>query len=154
MRDFRVLGGANLLDRTEAFFNWQSTRRQSNLWPFSRSTEGGPNTVCWAQDDRGNKMHGINFASQDYLSLSAHPAIKAVAKEVIDRHGVHSAGSPALVGNTSYSLALERKIAEFLNMQEVVLFPTGWAAGFGVIKGLVRSADHVVMDMLAHSCLQ
>jgi 7-keto-8-aminopelargonate synthetase-like enzyme len=27
-------------------------------------------------------------------------------------------------------------------------------AGFGVIKGLVRSADHVVMDMLSHSCLQ
>ena len=39
-------------------------------------------------------------------------------------------------------------------MDEVVLYPTGWAAGFGVIKGLVRSADHVVMDMLSHSCLQ
>jgi 7-keto-8-aminopelargonate synthetase-like enzyme len=39
-------------------------------------------------------------------------------------------------------------------MNEVVLYPTGWAAGFGVIKGLVRSADHVVMDMLSHSCLQ
>jgi 7-keto-8-aminopelargonate synthetase-like enzyme len=154
MRDFRVLGGADLLNRTEAFFSWQHVRRQNDLWPFSRATEGGPNTECWAQDDRGNKMYGINFASQDYLSLSAHPAIKATAKEVIERHGVHSAGSPALVGNTSYSVALERKIAEFLNMQEVVLYPTGWAAGFGVIKGLVRSADHVVMDMLSHSCLQ
>jgi 7-keto-8-aminopelargonate synthetase-like enzyme len=67
---------------------------------------------------------------------------------------VHSAGSPALVGNTSYSVALERKIADFLKMEEAVLYPTGWAAGFGVIKGLVRSADHVVMDMLSHSCLQ
>ena len=67
---------------------------------------------------------------------------------------MHSAGSPALVGNTSYSVALERKIADFLKMEEVVLYPTGWAAGFGVIKGLVRSADHVVMDMLSHSCLQ
>jgi glycine C-acetyltransferase len=73
---------------------------------------------------------------------------------VIAEFGVHSAGSPALVGNTSYSVALERKIAEFLNMEEVTLFPTGWAAGFGVIKGLVRSADHVVMDALAHACLQ
>jgi 7-keto-8-aminopelargonate synthetase-like enzyme len=67
---------------------------------------------------------------------------------------VHSAGSPALVGNTSHSVALERKIADFLQMEEAVLYPTGWAAGFGVIKGLVRSADHVVMDMLSHSCLQ
>ncbi|MDX6710602.1 MAG: hypothetical protein QOH96_1618, partial [Blastocatellia bacterium] len=154
MRDFRVPGGADLLGRTEGFFKWQNLRRQNGLWPFSRATEDGPNTVCWAQDDSGNKMRGVNFASQDYLSLSSHSGIKATAKETIERCGVHSAGSPALVGNTSYSVALERKIADFLKMEEAVLYPTGWAAGFGVIKGLVRSADHVVMDMLSHSCLQ
>ena len=154
MRDFRVPGGADLLSRTEGFFKWQNLRRLNGLWPFSRATEDGPDTVCWAQDDSGNKIHGVNFASQDYLSLSSHPAIKAAAVETIERCGVHSAGSPALVGNTSHSLALERKIADFLKMEEVVLYPTGWAAGFGVIKGLVRSADHVVMDMLSHSCLQ
>jgi 7-keto-8-aminopelargonate synthetase-like enzyme len=154
MRDFRVPGGADLLGRTEGFFKWQNLRRLNGLWPFSRATEDGPDTVCWAQDDSGNRMHGVNFASQDYLSLSSHPAIKAAARETIERCGVHSAGSPALVGNTSHSLALERKIADFLKMEEVVLYPTGWAAGFGVIKGLVRSADHVVMDILSHSCLQ
>src|SRR5271155_2623626 len=154
MRDFRVPGGADLLGRTEGFYRWQDLRRQNGLWPFSRATEDGPKTICAAQDDSGNKMHGVNFASQDYLSLSSHPQIKATAIETIERCGVHSAGSPALVGNTSYSVALERKIAEFLGMEEVVLYPTGWAAGFGVIKGLVRSADLVVMDMLSHSCLQ
>jgi glycine C-acetyltransferase len=110
--------------------------------------------MCAARDDRGAPQAGVNFASQDYLSLASHPAIKQTAQEVISEFGVHSAGSPALVGNTSYSVALERKIAEFLNMEEVTLFPTGWAAGFGVIKGLVRSADHIVMDALAHACLQ
>lgn len=154
MRDFRVPGGADLLGRTEGFFRWQDLRRQNGLWPFSRSTEDGPKTVCAAQDDRGNRMHGVNFASQDYLSLSSHPDIMATAIETIERCGVHSAGSSALVGNTSHSVALERKISEFLNMDHVVLYPTGWAAGFGVVKGLVRSADHVVMDMLSHSCLQ
>jgi 7-keto-8-aminopelargonate synthetase-like enzyme len=154
MRDFRVPGGADLLGRTEGFFRWQDLRRQNGLWPFSRATEDGPKTICAAQDDSGNRMRGVNFASQDYLSLSSHPAIKAAAIETIERCGVHSAGSPALVGNTSHSVALERKIAEFLRMDHVVLYPTGWAAGFGVVKGLVRSADHVVMDMLSHSCLQ
>jgi glycine C-acetyltransferase len=154
MRDFRVPAGDNLLRRVEGFYNWQDLRRQNGLWPFCRSTEEGPTSVCAARDDRGMRMHGVNFASQDYLSLSSHPAIKAVAMETIAQYGVHSAGSPALVGNTTPSVALERKIAEFLKMDEVVLFPTGWAAGYGVIKGLVRSADHIVMDALAHTCLQ
>jgi 7-keto-8-aminopelargonate synthetase-like enzyme len=154
MRDFRVPGGPDILGRTEGFFKWQNLRRQNGLWPFSRATEDGPNTICSAQDDGGNKMRGVNFASQDYLSLSSHPLIKSIAVETIERCGVHSAGSAALVGNTSHSVALEHKIAGFLQMQEVVLYPTGWAAGFGVVKGLVRSADHVVMDILSHSCLQ
>ena len=154
MRDFRVPGGPDILGRTEGFFKWQNLRRQNGLWPFSRATEEGPNTFCCAQDDSGNKMRGVNFASQDYLSLSSHPLIKSIAIETIERCGVHSAGSSALVGNTSHSVALERKIADFLGMEEVVLYPTGWAAGFGAVKGLVRSADHVVMDILSHSCLQ
>jgi len=154
MRDYRYPRGADLQGRIEGFFRWQNLRRQHGLWPFSRSTDEGPSTVCAARDDSGSKIHGVNFASQDYLSMSNNPQIKAVAKEVIDVCGVHSAGSAALVGNTSYSVQLERKIAEFCGMPEAILFPTGWAAGYGVIKGLVRSTDHIVMDALAHTCLQ
>ena len=88
MRDFRVPGGADLLKRTEGFFKWQDLRRKNGLWPFSRATEDGPGTTCRAQDDSGNKMRGVNFASQDYLSLSQHSGIKATAKETIERCGV------------------------------------------------------------------
>lgn len=154
MRDFRVPGGADLLRRVEGFYRWQDARRQCGLWPFSRSTQTGPGATVAANDDCGRAMSGVNFASQDYLSLASHPAIKATAREAIERYGVHSAGSPALVGNTTHSIALERKIAEFLGMEEAILFPTGWAAGYGVIRGLVRSADHIVMDTLSHACLQ
>jgi 7-keto-8-aminopelargonate synthetase-like enzyme len=41
-----------------------------------------------------------------------------------------------------------------LHMERAVLYPTGYAAGAGAIKGLVRSSDHVVIDALAHACLQ
>src|SRR6195952_4322730 len=83
MRDFRVPAGADLLARTEGFFKWQDLRRKKGLWPFSRATEDGPGTTCRAQDDSGKKMRGVNFASQDYLSLSQHSGIKAAAKETI-----------------------------------------------------------------------
>jgi 7-keto-8-aminopelargonate synthetase-like enzyme len=154
MRDFRMPHGADLLARSEQFYEWQNLRRQNGLWPFSRATDFGPRTEVMAADDRGNVMEGVNFASQDYLSLSAHPAIVDTAIEALKRYGAHSAGSPALVGNTTHSVALEKKIAEFLHMPECALYPTGWAAGYGAIKGFVRSYDHIVMDMLSHVCLQ
>ena len=154
MRDFRTIRGANILDRVEAFYDWQQARRRSGLWPLGRSTEMGPHSRCQARTDEGELFEGVNFASQDYLSLSSHPAVLDAAVETMRKFGVHSAGSPALVGNTSVSLMLERKIAAFLKTEHVSLFPTGWAAGYGVIKGLVRPNDHIVMDFLSHACLQ
>ena len=151
MRDFRV-PSERTFDRCNAFYD-QDTRRLSGT-SFSRSTETGPASTCAVRDDQGNLTTGVNFASQDYLSLSSHPAVLEAAKAAIDEFGVHSAGSPALVGNTATSVVLERRLAQFLKMEDAVLFPTGWAAGFGVLKGLVRSHDYIVMDALAHACLQ
>ena len=36
----------------------------------------------------------------------------------------------------------------------MLIFATGWMGGFGVIKSLVRSWDHVIMDHVSHNCLQ
>jgi 7-keto-8-aminopelargonate synthetase-like enzyme len=154
MRDFRDLHGPDLMARVEHFYRWQDRRRQHGLWPYSKSTERAPLAVCEAKDDTGSRFQGVNFASQDYLGLSSDPEIKAVAKAVIDEYGVHSAGSSALAGNTKYSLKLQATISNFLQLDHTVLYPTGWAAGYGVIKGLVRPDDHVVLDGLAHACLQ
>lgn len=154
VRDFRDIQGADLMARVGSFYEWQEVRRQRSLWPYSKSTQKAPLSTCTALDDSGMQFTGLNFGTQDYLGLSSDPEIKAVAKAVIDEYGVHSAGSSALAGNTKYSLILEETISKFLNMDHTVLYPTGWAAGYGVIKGLVRPTDHVVMDGLAHACLQ
>jgi glycine C-acetyltransferase len=154
LRDYRDLRGADLLGRVEHFFRWQDLRRQHHLWPYSRATEQAPNATCAAVEDTGERFSGVNFGSQDYLNLASHAAIKDAAKAAIDAFGVHSAGSAAFIGNTTYSLALERAVADLAGTEHAVLYPTGWAAGFGVIKALVRADDHVVMDGLAHSCLQ
>ena len=154
MRDFRDLRGKDLIARVGNFYEWQRLRRNQGLWPYSKATEQAPLAVTAARDDSGLRFSGLNFATQDYLGLSSDQEIKEVAKAVVDEYGVHSAGSSALAGNTKYSLRLEQTISEFLNLEHTVLYPTGWAAGYGVIKGLVRPNDHVVLDGLAHACLQ
>ncbi|MBL8350228.1 MAG: aminotransferase class I/II-fold pyridoxal phosphate-dependent enzyme [Burkholderiaceae bacterium] len=154
MRDFRELQGTDLMARVGSFYEWQELRRSRSLWPYSRSTQAAPLPICTALDDSGLKFTGLNFGTQDYLGLSSDPEIKEVAKAVIDEYGVHSAGSSALAGNTKYSLRLEDTISDFLGVSHTILYPTGWAAGYGVIKGLVRPADHIVMDGLSHACLQ
>jgi 7-keto-8-aminopelargonate synthetase-like enzyme len=154
LREHKVVEGSDLFGRIEGFHEWQYLRFKEGFWPYFRSTDAGPRPAGAVSDDLGRKTQGVNFGSQDYLSLSFHPAVRQAAHEAIERYGVHSAGSPAFIGNTTHSIALERKISEFVGMNRTVLFPTGFAAGFGAIKGLVRSSDHIVMDCLAHACLQ
>jgi len=153
LREHRDPHGPDLFTRVEEFYRWQDLRRTHGFWPYSKSTEEAPKTTCAAKDDAGRAYRGVNFASQDYLSLASHPAIKEAAKAAVEEYGVHSSGSAAFMGNTRFSLALQRTISEFLQMEHTVLYPTGWAAGYGVIRGLVRPDDHVVIDGLAHNCL-
>lgn len=138
LRDYKTPAGADLLARVEGFYAWQDLRRQSRLWPYARSTASAPKTHCSAKADSGEEIRGVNFASQDYLSLSSHPAVKDAAINAIRDYGVHSAGSAALLGNTRHSLQLERAISSFLHDREIVLYPTGWSAGFAAVQGIVR----------------
>ncbi|WDQ99507.1 pyridoxal phosphate-dependent aminotransferase family protein [Devosia sp. J2-20] len=154
LRDFRAPEGADLMERVTGFYDWQDLRRSHDLWPYARSTSTAPQARCEAKSDAGTSFSGINFASQDYLSLSSHPAIKQAAIDAISEYGVHSAGSAALLGNTANSLLLEQGLSSFLGGREIVLYPTGWSAGYGSVQGFVRGNDHVILDILAHSCLQ
>ncbi len=154
MAHFAQPVGNDLLARTGSYYHWQSARRQLGVWPYARSLDGAPLTHCSIRDAEGSRGAGINFASQDYLSLSSHPAIIEAAQRTAGVFGVHSAGSACLLGNTRLSLELEEAIAQLVQLPEVVLFPTGWGAGFGIVKALVRPDDHIVMDVLSHACLQ
>ena len=73
MRDFRVPQGCNILSRVGGFFTWQDERRKMGVWPFARAAVTGARATVTAEDDTGRRMHGVNFASQDYLSLGLSP---------------------------------------------------------------------------------
>lgn len=134
---------------------WDHLLDRFHVDTFSKQIVGPLLPHVAARDRRGRALgQCLNFATQDYMALSYHPAIRQAAAEAIEAYGVHAAGSPALVGNSVPSVQLEAELARWLQMSECVLFPTGWGACFGVIKALVQRHDHVVLDELAHASLQ
>jgi len=151
--DFLTRPGADLAAKAQAFHAWAQTRLAGGVFPYAKRLGGRPGATAELTLLDGRRHAGLNFSSQEYLSLARHPEVCAAAQAAMARYGVHSAGSTALAGNVEEAEALETELGALLRMPEVLLFPTGWAAGFGAIKGLVRETDHVVIDQLAHNCL-
>ena len=152
--DFMQTDGPDLFARWDRQRRFWDTRLAGRLdSSFRISIErAGPECQVLTRDQE--RVSGINFSTQDYLSLSGHPALCHAAIEAIGRWGVHSAGSIAEQGGSAPLLLLEERLGELLCCREVAVFPTGWMAGYGTIRALVREQDHVVINSLAHDCLQ
>ena len=144
----------DLVKRWTPVGEWFHQRGRRGLDPYQKSFDGkiAPRVSGAFRD--GRPFNGVNFASQDYLSLASHPQLIAAAINTANECGVHSAGSAALMGITNISIKLERRLEEYLRYREVTLFPTGWTAGFGIVKMLARPGDHILVDVLAHACLR
>lgn len=105
-------------------------------------------------DDNNNVIYGVNFASADYLGLAKNDFARDAAIEAATNFGVNSAGSPLAFGATKYFMQLKDELTEFWGVNSLLIYSAGWLAGFGVIKGLIREHDHIIMDRLSHNCLQ
>ncbi|NSL87245.1 pyridoxal phosphate-dependent aminotransferase family protein [Chitinophaga sp. Mgbs1] len=151
--DFVMPPGNNIITRLDNYYRWVELRERLETWQYARIQESRPGPVITARDSYNRKTEGLNFASQDYLGLSAHPEVINAAGEALLRYGPHSAGSPAAIGQTDLVGQLEDKLSELTGMEHVIIYPTGWAAGFGSITGLMNANDHIIMDALSHSCL-
>lgn len=145
--------GAHLTERTRHLGDWLARRIELGTWPYARALETSPSTEARVKNQSGVVVDGVNFGSQDYLGLASHPSVHDAAIRALADYGPHAAASAILQGNTGLSQRLERTIAEHVRSEHVLLFPTGWAAGFGTIVGLVRPNDYVVLDQNAHACL-
>lgn len=146
--------GPDLIRRTEALEAWCATRAAHGVWQYARALDGPPEPMASVREEGLPGARGVNFASQDYLSLASHPAVIDAAVRALHGAGPHSGGSAVLLGNTRLSLALEQALGAMLQSPHVTLFPTGWGAAFGAITALVHARDHVLIDQFAHASLR
>ena len=95
----------------------------------------------------------VNFASNDYLAFSKHPAVLHSARRALNSYGVGSGASPLVSGYTKLHRALERDIAHWEGFDDALVFSSGFAANLGTISSLVHPKDLILSDSLNHASI-
>ena len=120
--------------------------RGFELWRELRCIESNQGSHV---EYNGEKL--INFSSNDYLGLAAHPALEEAARNAVKKFGVGSGASRLVCGSLKPHHELEEALADWLNAEAALVFSSGFAAAQGVITSLVRKGDVVVVDKKVHA---
>jgi 8-amino-7-oxononanoate synthase len=95
----------------------------------------------------------ISFSCNDYLGLSAHPALAQAARDALQKYGVGAGASRLVTGNHPLYDALEERLARLKGTAAACVFGSGYLANTGIIPALVGGGDLVAIDELSHACL-
>jgi glycine C-acetyltransferase len=100
----------------------------------------------------GNK-YVLNFCANNYLGLSSHPRVIAAAKATIDSRGFGLSSVRFICGTQDIHKELERKISEFLDTEDTILYAAAFDANGGVFEPLFNEQDAIISDELNHASI-
>jgi len=95
----------------------------------------------------------INFCANNYLGLSSHPRVIAAAKRAIDTHGFGMSSVRFICGTQDIHKELEKKISDFLGMEDTILYAAAFDANGGVFEPLLGAEDALISDELNHASI-
>ncbi|MBE8597249.1 glycine C-acetyltransferase [Xenorhabdus sp. BG5] len=99
----------------------------------------------------GNQV--VNFCANNYLGLANHPELIAAAKAGMDSHGFGMASVRFICGTQDSHKELENKIAEFLGMEDAILYSSCFDANGGLFETLFGPEDAIISDALNHASI-
>jgi len=105
---------------------------------------------AWIQVD-GKRV--LNFCANNYLGLANHPRLVQAAKDAIDRYGVGPGAVRTIAGTMSLHVELEKRLAAFKKVEDVVTFQSGFNANLATIPALVGRDDVIFSDRLNHASI-
>ncbi|MEK7061781.1 MAG: glycine C-acetyltransferase [Patescibacteria group bacterium] len=83
----------------------------------------------------------LMFASNNYLGLANHPDIIQFAKEAMDLYGYGMSSVRFISGTTKIHIALEKKLSEFLQTEDTMLFNSCFAANEAFFASLIHQTE-------------
>jgi glycine C-acetyltransferase len=95
----------------------------------------------------------LNFCANNYLGLSSHPDVLEAAKIAIDSHGFGMSSVRFICGTQDIHKELESKIADFLGMEDAILYAAAFDANGGLFEPLLTEEDAIISDELNHASI-
>ena len=93
----------------------------------------------------------LNFSGYNYLGLSGHSEVTDAAKAAIDLYGTSASASRLASGEMRLHGELEKALASALQVEDALVFVSGYSTNVSTIGHLFGPNDLVIHDALAHS---
>ncbi len=122
--------------------------READLLPYFRTLEGPAGPVV--------EMEGaarIMLGSNNYLGLTGDARVIEGAQAALNRYGTGLTGSRLLNGTIALHLELEQEIADWMGVEEALVFTTGHQANLAALGTLLAPGDTVVADSGDHASI-
>jgi glycine C-acetyltransferase len=99
----------------------------------------------------GRRM--LNLCANNYLGLADDPRLIAAAQAAMQTHGYGMASVRFICGTADLHRALEARLAQFLGMEDAILFAACFDANGAVFEPLLGPEDAVISDSLNHASI-
>lgn len=95
----------------------------------------------------------LNMCANNYLGLADNPEIIKAAKDSFDKWGFGMSSVRFICGTQEIHKELEKKISEFLGMEDTILYTSCFDANGGLFETLLGEDDAIVSDELNHASI-
>jgi glycine C-acetyltransferase len=128
------------------------TIRAENLWKTERPILTPQSGRVLVRVD-GASREVLNLCANNYLGLADDPRLIAAAKQALDSHGLGMASVRFICGTCDLHRELEQAVADYVEQEDAILYPSCFEANGGLFEPLLGSEDAVVSDALNHASI-
>jgi glycine C-acetyltransferase len=123
--------------------------RSEGLYKDERVLTGPQGSLIRVSD--GKEV--LNFCANNYLGLANNPEIRIAAMKAMETWGYGLASVRFICGTQEPHKELERRAAEFLGMEDSILFSSCFDANGAVFEPLLDEDCAIISDSLNHASL-
>ncbi len=122
---------------------------EAGLWKTERVIASDQKNTITLED--GSEV--INMCANNYLGLANNPEVIAAARNSYGDWGFGLSSVRFICGTQSIHKVLEKKVSEFLGMEDSILYAACFDANAGLFETILTQEDAVISDELNHASI-